>query len=315
MGKKIKKYQGQLIDSFLNDCNIRGMTKRSVDSYKSPVKAFMEYLQKNNILLSQVNRDNLREYLSILRSDRGLKQKTIENHFSALSSFFEYLVWEHKIEKNMILEVRKRYLRSYKKNSDGENKRRAITVEEMSRLINSIVDIRDKAIAIVLAKTGIRREELVKIDITDIDWSDYSIKLKPMAKRTNRIVFFDGECAMLLRRWMKLREEYEDVDRKALFLGMGGRRLKRSGVYNAIRKWATKVGLFDESSKDLANRFSVHFFRHWFTTHLLKNGMPREYVQELRGDIRKDAVDIYDHIDLDDLRKKYLAAIPQLNVY
>jgi len=314
MGKKIKS-ERQLVDSFLKDCMIRGMTKRSVDSYKSPVKAFISHLQKNNILISQVNRDTLREYLSFLRSDRGLKQKTIENHFSALSSFFEYLVWEHKIEKNMILEVRKRYLRTYKKNSDGENKRRAITVEEMSRLINSILDIRDKAIAIVLAKTGIRREELVKIDISDIDWSSYSIKLKPMAKRTNRIVFFDGECAMVLRRWMKLREEYENVDSKALFLGMGGRRLKRSGVYNAIRKWATKVGLFNESSEELSDRFSVHFFRHWFTTHLLKNGMPREYVQELRGDIRKDAVDIYDHIDLEDLRKKYLASIPQLNVY
>ncbi|MBI5146977.1 MAG: tyrosine-type recombinase/integrase [Thaumarchaeota archaeon] len=51
------------------------------------------------------------------------------------------------------------------------------------------------------------------------------------------------------------------------------------------------------------SNFSPHNFRHWFTTHLLRNGMPREYVKELRGDGRRETVDIYHHIGRDDLRK------------
>jgi len=42
--------------------------------------------------------------------------------------------------------------------------------------------------------------------------------------------------------------------------------------------------------------------------------MPREFIQELRGDRRREAIDIYDHIDRAELRKTYLAYIPQLGV-
>jgi integrase/recombinase XerD len=310
-----RREDSYLIDCFLKDCSIRGLEKNSVDSYKYPLKTFKSFFDEKRVSICQIDRDAIRDYIAYLRDVKSLKQKTIENHFSALSSFYQYLVWEERIDKNIILEVRQRYLRTYKKNSEPGDNRISISVEQMSILINSIMNIRDKAMALVFAKTGVRRMELVRIDIDDINWIDNSILLKPTAKRTNRDVFFDGECAMVLRRWLKIREEYDSIDTNALFIGDNGYRLMRSGVYNSIRHWATKVGLYDENSTKIADRFSVHFFRHWNTTNLLRNGMPREYVKELRGDARKEAIDIYDHIDREDLRKKYLAAIPQLNVY
>ncbi len=60
----------------------------------------------------------------------------------------------------------------------------------MSQLVNSILDPRDKAICVVLAKTGVRRGELLKIDIQDINWNNYSIILKPVPKRSNRVSLF-----------------------------------------------------------------------------------------------------------------------------
>ena len=74
------------------------------------------------------------------------------------------------------------------------------------------------------------------------------------------------------------------------------------------------VGLHNPDSKRLEDRFSPHYFRHWFTTWLLRNNMKREYVQELRGDSRGDAIDIYNHIDHRDLRIQYLSCIPKLGV-
>lgn len=310
----IKQEDEKLIEQFLKDCELRGMTEGSVLSYKYALKIFSIFLEETNKSLLNINRETLREYIEYLRNSKELSQKTLENHFSVLSSFYEYLVYENKVEKNAVLDVRKRYLRRYKKNSNPGGKRKLISVEEMSMLINSIMDIRDKAIAILLAKTGIRRGELVKIDIDDINWKDYSITLKPTAKRSNRIVFFDGECAMVLRRWMRIRDELIGDETSALFTNATGERLKRSGVYNAMKKWANKAGLNNEHSKKLEDHFSVHCFRHYFTTHLLRNGMPREYVKELRGDARNEAIDIYHHIDKDELRKSYLAHIPQLGI-
>jgi integrase/recombinase XerD len=76
--------------------------------------------------------------------------------------------------------------------------------------------------------------------------------------------------------------------------------------------WAEKVGLHDPVSPRLEDHFTPHCCRHWFTTHLRRAGMPREFIQELRGDKRRDAIDIYDHIDMDELRRAYLAYIPKL---
>jgi len=56
---------------------------------------------------------------------------------------------------------------------------------------------RDKAVVTLLAKTGVRRQELVNLDVGDIDLVELSITLKPTAKRTNRTVFFDDECARM----------------------------------------------------------------------------------------------------------------------
>jgi len=44
-------------------------------------------------------------------------------------------------------------------------------------------------------------------------------------------------------------------------------------------KWAKKFGIYDENSDKLEDHFNPHCFRHWFTTMLLRNGMPREYVR------------------------------------
>ena len=313
--EEMKQGDEKLINQFLEDCKLRGMTDGTMRSYKSSLKIFSIFLNGKKISLLDMNRLILREYVDYLRNCKKLSQKTIENNFSAISSFFEYLVYEQIVEKNIVLDIRKRYLRRYKKNSTSGETRKLISVEEMTILINSILDTRDKAIAVLFAKTGIRREELVTIDVEDINWGDNSITLKPSAKRSNRIVFFDGECALVLRRWMQIRDEIVGSKIKALFTSETGERLKRSGIYNAMVRWAKRIGYFDPDSDKLEDHFSCHNFRHWFTTQLLRNGMPREYVKELRGDIRGDAIDIYHHIDKRDLRNSYLSCIPKFNIY
>jgi integrase/recombinase XerD len=185
----------------------------------------------------------------------------------------------------------------------------------MAKLINSTMDVRDRAIITLLAKTGIRRNELIKLDVDDIDWIEQNIRLKPTPKRTNRTVFFDDEAAMILHRWIRSSQEARGKFKtKALFISNMGGRLNRNGVYLAVTRPAEKIGLHNPSSDRMEDHFSPHCCRHWFTTHLRRAGMPREFIQELRGDVRKEAIDIYDHIDKKELRESYLAHIPQLGI-
>jgi integrase/recombinase XerD len=304
-----------LIKSFEKDCKMQNLTKGTIDTYRYVMNFFSEYLRKKGYNLLTVDKDILREYIPCMR-DRNFTQKTIENHFSALSSFYDYIVFEEIIEKNVVKIVRKRYLKTYKTNDNGESQRKLVSILEMSRFINSILDIRDKACALLFAKTGIRRNELVAIDIDDINWDKMSILLKPTHKRSNRLVFFDYECAVILKRWLQKREEHADPENKALFVPYTNRkqRLKRSGVDNRFVKWATLTKLHNPNSDKIEEHFTPHCGRHWNSTFLRRAGMPREYIKWLRGDAITEALDIYLHIDPDEVRKTYLSCIPQLGI-
>ena len=300
-----------LIENFWKDCKLRGMTKESSRRYKSSLEIFANYFRNTNPV--DVNNQMLKDFLEYLKFERGVKHKTIENYFAALSAFYDYLIFEEITDKNMILPFRKRYLKMYKNDSE-QAKRQLLSIEDTSRLVNFIMDPRDKAISVLLAKTGIRRGEMLKLDVDDIDWNNYSIVLKPTPKRSNRTVFFDDECSIVLRRWLKVREKLNPTT-KALFISYQTfERLSRNGASNAVVKYAQKLGFHNSGSNNLKDHFGPHCFRYWFTTYLIRNGVPREYVKELRGDTRKEAIDIYHHIDKEELRKAYLACIPKLGI-
>ena len=307
---------GELIERFAADCELRGLTPESIRGYKGNLRIVSKFLNRNGLTLLDLDRQSLKTVLNYLTAERGVTPQTVGDYFSALSSLYKYLIWEKLAEANPILPFRERYLSQYK-NSRGNttSERKLIKVSEMATLINSVLDPRGKAIITLLAKTGVRRGELIDVDLDDVDWGNQRIKLKPKAKRSNRIVFFDDETAIILRRWLRARENYNvNPGCGALFVGEHGGRLGRNGVYYSVVKHAERVGLHDSSSSRLEDHFSPHCCRHWFTTHLRRNGLSREFLKELRGDSRSEAVDIYDHIDLDELRQGYLAAIPRLGI-
>ena len=300
-----------LIDRYLEDCEVRGMAPGSLPRYRSALRIFQGYMAGRGI--ETANRSDLVGFIRYLREDRKTSQKTIENYFSTLSSFYEFLVFEGSISTNPALPTRKRYLRRYKENGDG-HERQLISVEDAAKMIKAEPDIRNKAILILLFKTGMRRGELVSLDIGDVDLVENTIRLKPTAKRSNRTLFVDDEAAYILRRWLRVREGVNKKKETALFLSSWGHRISRNDVYRAVTEAAARIGLHNVGSKRLEDHFSPHACRHWFCTHIFRAGMRREYIKELRGDSRKEAFDLYNHIDLKELKEAYLAAIPQLGI-
>jgi integrase/recombinase XerD len=81
-----------------------------------------------------------------------------------------------------------------------------------------------------------------------------------------------------------------------------------------VAKPTEKIGLHNPNSDRMEDHFSSHCCRHWFATHLKRAGLSNEFIHELRGDVRKEAIDIYDHIDKKEMRESYMAHIPQLGV-
>jgi integrase/recombinase XerD len=303
----------QLMREYIDDCEIRALSPETIRSKKSNIRTIARYLDKEGLEFKEVNKETLKKILLYLRNTREVSFTTQKHYFSDLSSFYEYLVYEEKTKANPVPPFRKRYLNGYKKKRTPA-KRKLISIEDMGMLINATLAIRDKALMTVLAKTGVRRGELISMDMVDIDFDLGRIKIKSKKKRSNPFVYFDEECFVVLSRWLRVRDQMADPGEVALFVGDLGARIGRNMVYKIVTDQAEIVGLHDSDSPRLEDHFSPHCFRHWFTTHLRRGGLKREFIQELRGDSRREAVDIYDHIDHGELRKEYIAAIPRLGI-
>lgn len=301
----------RLIQDFCDDARIRKLSDLTITNYRYSINLYKKFIENKNIDLKSSNKDAIRDYVSHLTT-LGRRSKTITNHLAALASFYEYLVYEDMIPTNPVKPVQKRYETVYKNGSDKQT-HKLISIEDAAKLVNSVVDIRDRALILLFFKTGIRKGELVDIDISDINWQEQSILLKPKKKRTNRSVFFDDETNKVLQYWVAARKTRNRKGSEALFITPRGR-MSRPAVDYIMRQAAIRAGLHDPNSLQMEDHYSPHCCRHWFTTYLLRAGMSREFVQELRGDITRDAIDIYNHIDREELRESYLAHIPQLGI-
>lgn len=298
-----------LVERFHEDCNLRGMVSTMDYIYRAnEYCAFLDARGKNPL---NAGRDDLKAFLTQLKA-RGLKFGTIDRIYSCLSAFYEFLIIEGLVEYNPILPFRKYYLRRYKNDSDSEI-RKLIGVEDASRLVNSILDSRDKCMLVLLFKTGMRVGELTGLDVSDIDLEKGEVTLKLKKKRTNRVLFLDNEATAVLQRWLAARKNRKGAEGQALFLSKIGTRITKRSIEEIIEKHAERVGLHNPGAK-LEERFTPHCCRHWFVTHLLRAGMSRDFVKELRGDTRGEAIDIYNHIDKKELKESYLAHIPQLGI-
>lgn len=301
----------EVIKGFYDDCRLRKFSTSR--QYAQIASSFCRWLESRESDIYSISKPLLKEYLIYLREDKQLRHESIKHIFSHLNTFYDYLEDEGIIETNPIPAFRKRYLSRYK-NEDTPQERKLISIDDASMLVASTLETRDRAIILLLLKTGIRRSELCSLDIVDVDLRNLTITLKQTPKRSNRVVFFDHETAEVLYRWLTTRRLRAGAGNQALFLSNQGKRLSKNQMERIVTNHAMRIGLHNPKSNKLEDRFTPHCCRHWFTTMLIRAGMPRDFIKELRGDKRGESIDVYNHIDKEELRESYLAHIPQLGI-
>jgi len=298
-----------LLSLFLADLRLRRMATGTIEGNSLRVRAFLSWCAKSSVEPLQATRKDFLAYLQVLQ-ERGHKSSTLRKDFSALSSFYELMEEQgNSSSARDIVAIRKKYLRTYKPDAE---ERQIISIDQAAEMVAGTIDTRDRAILLLLLKTGIRRGELASLDVSDVSLEGLSITLKPTAKRSNRSVFFDEEAADALRRWLKARARRAGND-PALFLAETGRRLSGRSLNNVVVRAAARVGLHTKGAP-LEERFGPHCCRHWLVTHLLRAGMSREYVKWIRGDAMRESIDLYYHIDPEDVKRSYLSFVPRLGV-
>lgn len=289
-----------LIKGFTSDCHARGLTKHTVETYKSCCNHFLQRYHDP----AAVGLDELREYLASLRI-RDLQGSTLKGYFAAISSLYDYLVFEGLHDSNPIPGFNKRYLCRLKHGDE----RQLISITDMQLLISAAGSILDMALIMALAKTGMRRKELLSLQVGDLDFKNSIIRIPKTAKRTNCIVFMDDELKDILQEYLSWRHKF--ASSPWVWITKHGGRIHKDYPNRVFADLGASLGLHQKEGP-ISGRLTCHCMRHFFTTSLFRAGMKPTYIKWLRGDSIKESWEIYNHIDPEDVRKEYLERIPKL---
>ncbi|HEY1596175.1 MAG TPA: tyrosine recombinase XerC [Thermoleophilaceae bacterium] len=292
----------QALQSFDASLSAHGMAEKTRRAYGVDLGQLAEWATKRELKPLAMDPRDLRRYAAVL-SEGGCSKTTVARKLAAIRSFYRALVERRELEANPADLVASPKRDSYLP--------RVLKPGEVAELLQRIpastpLELRDRAMFELAYAAGLRAEEIVNLDISDLDADDEELRVEGKGGRT-RIVPA-GEHA-----WRAL-ESYLDRGRTALasegasfepalFISKTGRRLSTSDVRRRLSVWTRKAAL--------AGGVTPHTLRHSFATHLLEGGADLRAIQELLGHASISTTQTYTRIESKRLRKAYSHAHPR----
>jgi len=168
---------------------------------------------------------------------------------------------------------------------------------------------RDRALFELAYACGLRAEELVSLQVTDVDHDGEQLRVEGKGRKTRFLPV--GEVAMAAVRLYldSARPALCSGDHEpALFLSKSGRALGTSDVRRRLRAWTGRVG---HDAGSATRGISPHTLRHSFATHLLDGGADLRTIQELLGHASLSTTQVYTRVESARLRSAYARSHPR----
>ena len=276
-----------LKEEFLSAKPVEGCSELSVNNYSSTLDNLIKNLEKP---FNQIETEDLRVYLSEYQKKNNASKQTIDNIRRILSSFFTWLEDEDYILKSPVRRIHKIKTMKQVKETYSD--------EALERLRDNCKTIRDLALIDMLASTGMRVGELVKLNRVDVDFVNRECVVLGKGSK-ERVVYFDARTKLHLQNYLNSRTD----DNEALFVSLlePHNRLEIAGVEIMLRKLGRSLEI---------NKVHPHKFRRTLATRAIDKGMPIEQVQKLLGHQKIDTTMEYAIVDQQNVKKthkKYLS--------
>lgn len=289
------------LEAFLNYLELeKHYSVHTVKAYKKDLESFKLFVteqtfNKPDIIIYGDIRSWIIDMVNSQISNRSINRKV-----SSLNSYFKFLI---KIERCKVNPLKKhKALKVEKTIQIPFSESEMIQVLDELSESDDFVSIRNKAIVELFYTTGIRRIELVELKLSDINWSNSTIKV--LGKRNKeRIIPLIPSVISTLKTYINLRSGVELVDSEVLFITEKGAKIYEMLVYRIINKY------FSRASSKL--KCSPHVLRHSFATHLLNEGADINSVKELLGHASLAATQVYTHNSIAELKKAYNRSHPR----
>ena len=249
-----------LIENFIAAKKVEGCSDKSISYYKSTIINALKKIEKEVV---HVTTDDLRGYLNDYQAESGASKVTVDNIRRILSSFFSWLEEENYIVKSPVRRIHKVKV--------GKTVKETYTDEALEQMRDQCSNARDLALIDLLASTGMRVGELVKLNRSDIDYQNRECIVTGKGDK-QRKVYFDARTKIHLQKYVNSRTDTNE----ALFVSLLApyNRLQISGVEIRLRQLGHELNI---------PKVHPHKFRRTLATMAIDKGMPIEQVQHLLG--------------------------------
>ena len=275
------------LDKFLDYLSFeKKYSTHTLESYKNDIKGFLRFLKKNSVKIdNELNYSFIRQWIVEL-SEKNIAPVTINRKTSSLKSYFNFLIRTGTISKSPLKVHRNLKTKSKIVEPFSEKE-----IEEIfQNFSNHGINKRDQLVIELLYSTGIRRDELINLLVSDINFENKLIKVK--GKRNKE------RLVPILPTLQNSIEKYLiNNTSKYLFPSKDGGMISKSTVYRIINRYFRKV-----STKV---KLSPHVLRHTFATHLLNNGADINSIKEILGHSSLSSTQIYTKIQMPKIISDY----------
>lgn len=254
-----------LLHTFLSAKQVEGCSVQTVRYYGKTIQQLYKAVPKR---ITEYTTEDIRAYLAVFQRKRKVSRVTVDNVRRIFSSFFSWLEEEDYIIKSPVRRIHKV--------KTGAQVKEVLSDESLENLRDSCSHKRDLAMIDLLASTGMRVGELVKLNREDINFNERECIVFGKGNK-QRIVYFNARTKIHLKDYLNSRRDKN----KALFVSLAKphRRLQVSGVEVRLRKIGRTAKV---------PRVHPHKFRRTLATLAIDKGMPVEQVQKLLGHVKID---------------------------
>lgn len=237
----------------------------------STLKLFASFLRDTGKgRLEEVSRRDLEAFIE-REQDRGLRLSSVKAKLDRVRSFLGFLVEEEVFRPDILMRKIRLKVPQYLP--------RAMDPTDVGKLGSVIEETRDRAIMVVLLRTGMRIGELLAIRVSDVNIKERKITIREGAKtRRGRIVYFSDDARDALDAWLHRRDPHKEF----LFYAQGRNTVCYTTARMMFEKYRNRAGLGHM-------RYSLHCLRHSFASELLNAGMRLECLEQL---LRHDSIQV-----------------------
>ena len=188
-----------LYNKFISTKKLEGVSELTIKNYRIHLNKFFNYVNKD---LRTISTDDIRDYLSYYQSNTNCCNLTLDGVRRFLSSFFSFLELEDYIIKNPVRRIHKIRIENIIKETYSD--------ELLEQLRNNCNNIRNLAIIDLLASSGMRIGELVKLNIDDINFETNSCLVYGKGRKM-REVYFDAKAKLHLKEYLSSRKDNNEA--------------------------------------------------------------------------------------------------------